>query len=98
MNITPIVEALFALMLAVITTFVIPYIKSKKNSEEIALIMSWVVIAVRAAEQIYKAGHGDEKKAYVLAYLNNKGLMIDSDTLDKMIEAAVYDLKMEVSE
>lgn len=39
------------------------------------------------------AGHGAEKKAYVLEYLNSKGYKLDSDTIDNLIESAVLELK-----
>lgn len=51
-------------------------------------------IAVSAAEQIYVgSGRGEEKKAYVLEFLNSKGFTVDMDSLDKLIESAVYALK-----
>lgn len=39
------------------------------------------------------AGRGEEKKAYVLDYRNRKGYKLDSDTIDKLIESAVLELK-----
>ncbi|MBS6833541.1 MAG: hypothetical protein KH216_12100, partial [Clostridiales bacterium] len=35
---------------------------------------------------------GAEKKAYVVEFLNSKGFKIDAETLDKLIEAAVFNL------
>ncbi len=93
-NITPIVEALFALFAAIITAIVIPYIRSKTNAQQQAEINAWVKIAVNAAEQIFNgSGRGPEKKAYVLAFLMEHGMKLDEEKLDAMIEAAVYDLK-----
>lgn len=93
-NITPIVEAVFALIAAIITALVIPYIRSKTTMQQQAEINAWVKIAVNAAEQIYNgSGRGAEKKAYVLAFLMEHGMTLDEDKLDAMIEAAVYDLK-----
>lgn len=93
-NITPIVEAVFALIAAIITALVIPYIRSKTNAQQQAEINAWVKIAVNAAEQIYNGvGRGAEKKAYVLAFLMEHGMTLDEEKLDAMIEAAVYDLK-----
>ena len=47
----------------------------------------------KAAEQLYTgSGRGAEKKAYVVEFLNSKGFKIDAETLDKLIEAAVFNL------
>lgn len=56
--------------------------------------MGWVKIAVVAAEQLYKGSdRGEEKKAYVLDWLNKQGITIDADKLDAMIEAAVHEIQ-----
>ena len=93
---TTIFEAVFALIAAVITAIVIPYIKSKTTAQQQAALASWVKIAVAAAEQIYVgAGRGEEKKAYVLEWLAARNITVDTDKLDAMIEAAVYELGKE---
>lgn len=94
MDITTIIEAVFALIAAVITAIVIPYIKSKTTAQEQTEINAWVKIAVSAAEQIYNgSGRGTEKKEYVLNWLLQHGVTVDESKLDAMIEAAVYELK-----
>ena len=93
-DITPVVQALIGLLSAIIVCFVIPYIKSKTNAQEQEELAAWVKIAVTAAEQIYKgAGRGKEKKAYVIAWLNANGMTLDDESVNAMIEAAVYELK-----
>lgn len=93
-NITPIIEAVFLLIAAVITAIVIPYIKSKTTTQQQAEINAWVKIAVTAAEQIYNgSGRGAEKKAYVLNWLKQHGVTVDEAKLDALIESAVYELK-----
>lgn len=93
MNITTIIEAVFALIAAVITAIVIPYIKSRTTAQQQEQINTWVRIAVSAAEQIYAgSGRGEEKKAYVIDWLRNHGITVDESKLDALIEAAVYDL------
>ncbi len=92
-NITPIVEAVVALIAAVITCFLVPYIKSKYGAEKLEEIRKWVCIAVEAAEQIFVGtGLGKQKKAYVEEFLASKGFTLDADSIDKMIEAAVLAL------
>lgn len=93
MDITTIIEAAAALVAAVITAVVIPYIKSRTTAQQQAEINAWVKIAVTAAEQIYRgSGRGEEKKAYVLNWLAEHGITVDEAKLDALIEAAVYEL------
>lgn len=93
-DITTIIEAVFALLAAVITAIVVPYIKSGTTAQEQKEINAWVRIAVTAAEQIYTgSGRGKEKKAYVLDWLRAHGITVDESRLDAMIESAVYDMK-----
>ena len=90
MDITPIVNALIALAAAVVTAFVIPWIKTKTTAAQREEISAWVKIAVTAAEQIYTGqGRGKEKKAYVLQFLAERNLKIDEESVDLMIESAV---------
>lgn len=92
-DITDLVKALLALISVAITTFLIPYIKSKTNIQQQEQIIAWVKLAVAAAEQIYTgSGRGKEKKEYVLKWLKDRGLTLDADTVDAMIEAAVHEL------
>lgn len=90
---TPVLQAIVGLCAAIITTFVVPYIKSKTTLEQQTQINEWIKIAVSAAEQVYDGpGQGDKKKAYVLTWLAGHGIAVDEDKLDAMIEAAVYEL------
>lgn len=88
-----IINAVVALIAALISAVVIPWIKSKTTAAQFEQIEMWVTVAVEAAEQIYTgSGRGAEKKAYVIDFLTEKGFKIDADSLDKLIEAAVFDL------
>lgn len=92
-DLTPIMEAIIALVVAVITAFVIPWLKGKIDADKLEKIKLWVTVAVEAAEQLYVGtGRGEEKKAYVVQFLQEKGFTIDPDSLDKLIEAAVFNL------
>ena len=92
-------EGILTVLFALVTLYVIPWIKSKVTAEELADIIKWVKIAVQAAEMIYKeAGMGKAKKAYVIEYLNNIGVKYDADKIDGMIESAVLELKRELEE
>ena len=95
-DLTPIVNAVITLIAAIVTTFLIPWIKSKIDAAKLAQIVEWVGIAVRAAEQIYnESGMGEKKKQYVLDFLADKGFTLDSNSINAMIEAAVKELNIE---
>ena len=95
-DLTPIVNAVITLIAAIVTTFLIPWIKSKIDAAKLAQIVEWVGIAVREAEQIYnESGMGEKKKQYVLDFLASKGFTLDPDSINAMIEAAVKDLNIE---
>ena len=93
-DLTNIFSESITLLVALITTFLIPYIKSKLGNEKLENLKTWVKVAVQAAEMIFnETGMGAVKKAYVIEYLNNKGYDVDIDTLNNLIEAAVLELK-----
>lgn len=93
-DLTPVVNAIIALIAAAISVFLIPWIKEKIEAEKLEQVIGWVTIAVEAAEQIYReSGMGAKKKAYVLDFLAKKGITLDVDSIDAMIESAVLDLK-----
>lgn len=92
-DLSSIANAVIAMIAAVISAFVIPWIKSKTSDTQFEQIKTWVTVAVEAAEQLYTgSGRGAEKKAYVIEFLTNKGFEIDEETLDNLIEAAVFNL------
>jgi len=94
MDITGIVEAAAVLIAAIITGFIVPYIKGKISAENQRQICKWVKIAVAAAEQIFTAsGMGAKKKGFVLDFLQDHGFKVNEDSLNALIEAAVYELK-----
>lgn len=93
-DITNIVSAVITLIIAIITSFLIPWLKTKMDAEKFENVKAWVKVAVQAAEMIYTGtGRGEEKKAYVLKYLNDKGYTLDTDTINNLIESAVLELK-----
>ena len=92
-DITPIVEAILALVAVIITSIVIPYIKKRTTAEQQKELVAWVKIAVTAAEQIYTGvGRGPEKKMYVVEWLADRNIAVDTNKIDALIESAVYEL------
>lgn len=96
MNITPIINAVIALIAALVSAFVIPWIKKKVAACDLDRLQSWTNIAVAAAEQIYTAVQGEEKKQYVLKYLAAKGYNINDEDIENTIESEVLRLHNEL--
>lgn len=96
---TDITELILSLLSAVVITvslFLIPWLKGKVGAQNMERFLAWVDIAVRAAEQVYAATQGREKKAYVLQYLEDRGFYVDALDLDMAVEAAVNRLHNEL--
>lgn len=92
-DITPVAEAVVALLATIITVFIIPYIKSRTTSEQQETVAKWVKIAVEAAEQLYTgSGRGAEKKVYVMEFLEKHNISLDTEKLEAMVESAVGSL------
>lgn len=92
-DLTPIFEAIIALIAALVTYKVIPWIKSKTTESQQAILMATVRTLVYAAEQLYGAGKGKEKFTYVRQKLQEKGFDVDVDA----IEAAVKEITIEIA-
>ena len=74
-DLTPIFNAVIALLAALVTAFVIPWIKRKTNAQDREDLLRWVEIAVAAAEQLWDSTQGEEKKKAVLAFLREMGFI-----------------------
>lgn len=93
MNVYQIGMLIIAVLSAVVTYVVVPLLRAKLGDQQLAVVKEWVTIAVHAAEQIFHAsGQGEEKKQYVVDFLNSKGLKISAEELDRLIEAAVFEM------
>lgn len=89
LDITSIAEALITLLIAVVGV-VYTYLRNKSSNAD--QLDRWVQIAVSAAEQAYKTGVTDDRKAYAQDVLAKQGLKLDWGKVDDMIEAAVNQL------
>ena len=89
-----IIKAVISLVVALITTFIIPAIAKWIGNLNNAKLKSFIKSAVRAAEQIYGGGTAEIKKQYVIDHIKEKfkKLNISSDELDTYIEDAVYEV------
>ena len=91
-DLTPILNAVIALAAALITAFLIPWIRKKIGAENMDDFLQWVEIAVAAAEQLYESTDGEKKKEYVVDFLEDKGFKFNMEELENAIEAAVLHL------
>ncbi len=92
-DLTSLLEALTALAAALLTAFVIPWLRDRTTAQQQESLRTWAEIAVSAAEQMYRSGGGQEKKAYVLAFLEGRGYRMDDEAVEMAVEAAVLDLR-----
>ena len=91
-DLTPIFQALIALMAALITCKLIPWVKSKTTKQQYENILTVAKVAVYAAEQIFGAGQGYEKMEYTLDVLKKAGFNIDATIAREAIEKAVMEM------
>lgn len=92
-DLTPIFEAIIALIAALVTYKLIPWLKARTTESQQAMLMATVRTLVYAAEQLYGSGKGDEKLQYVKQKLEEKGFDVDIDA----IEAAVKEITIEIA-
>ncbi len=95
-DLTPIINAFIALFAAIITAFVVPWIKRQTSAKDREELLKWVEIAVGAAEQLFDASQGAAKKNAVVAFLREKGFVFTESEIDNAIEAAVLRLHREL--
>ena len=95
-----ILKVVISICAALVTVYVIPYLKTLKEDRRYSQIVEMVEVAVRAAEQTIKgAGKGVEKKkeveSIIYAWLLERGIEITPEQINQLIECAVYQLKQE---
>ena len=95
-DLTPIINTAIALLAALVSAFVIPWLKAKTSEQDREELLKWVEIAVAAAQQLYHQLEGAERKQYVRAFLASKGYDVKEHEVDNAIEAAVLKLHREL--
>lgn len=90
-----IIIGLLSIIGTITTYFLVPYLKQRTTAQQREDIDFWVRMAVAAAEQIFNIPKsGNEKKVFVLEYLNELNIKVTEQELDVLIEAAVYELNL----
>lgn len=95
-----ILKVVVSVCAALITVYVVPYLKTLRQDKRYASLMDMVEVAVKAAEQTIKEpGQGDYKKAEVIAFVSDwmtdHGIKISQEELSQLIECAVFQMKQE---
>lgn len=93
-----IISAILTILVALITTFVIPWFKARFTKEQMDAFNYYLDLAVRCANQIYTPEQWAEKKTYVTHYLtdvvNDKfALSLTEQDIDVLIEGTVKKVK-----
>ena len=91
-DITPILEVIITLFSAIMTSCIIPLVKTRLSQSKQEKLKFWTETAVKAAEQIYGSKAGHQKKEYVVQFLLAKGIVFDVDEVTAMIESSVHEL------
>ena len=92
-DITQIVVAVIGLLGIIITSVIVPLIKSKLTNSQWETILNYALAGVQAAEIIFNAqGQGEDKLRWVSEYITKQcaahGIKIDMDTVRVAIENA----------
>lgn len=101
-NITPIILAIIALCTVLLTSFVIPKLKTKHPQEEIDKALNQLevyknvaMLACRMVEQLYPGmaqTKFNEARNFMIDYLTKAGIEIDEDQVTAAIESAVLEI------
>lgn len=101
-DITQIVVAVIGLLGIIITSVVVPLIKSKLTNSQWESIKNYALAGVQAAEILIGAGNGtkkfEEAKKYIEKQCAAHGIKIDTDTIQIAIENAWKELGLDHEE
>lgn len=95
-NLTPILEAVIALAVAIISAFVVPWINSKITANDREDLLKWVDIAVAAAQQLFHQLNGAQRLDYAMDFLAKQGFDVDDAAVVNAVEAAVLRLHQQL--
>ena len=94
-DLTQIILAIITLIGAIITRYLIPWIKNKLDDRQYEVLATLVRVGVYAAEQLFSRDEWKEKKQYVVDLLSENGYSIDATAVNALIEATVRELRIE---
>lgn len=99
-DVTQIVAVLIGLLSVLVTSVIVPLIRTKLTNVQWETVKNYVLAGVQAAEIIFDAqGKGEEKLEWVSKYIEAQckahGIEIDMDTVRVAIENAWKDLGLD---
>lgn len=87
--------ALVQIVVLIALGALIDFLAKKIGNENVKKYYDLVKKGVQAAEQVYGAGQGEEKKAWVLEYLSKAlGKKLSADDLNMLLESAVHEMNL----
>ena len=85
--------AIISIAGALVSAYVIPWIKANVSAKDLETITFWVRFAVRCADQPFTPEQWEQKKQYVMQYIidkcNELGLKLSDVDINTLIEAMV---------
>jgi len=95
--------AIITILCALITRFIVPWVKEKIEASRYKNIMDKIIDAVHGVEEIYKqSGMGEIKKQevinYISMYLLKKNIRLSDEEIELLIHSAVCQLHLEEKE
>lgn len=93
-----IVSAILTIIVAIITSVVIPWLKTKIRTDQMELLKKYTEYAVRCAEMLYTPEQWREKKDWVMEYITEKvnesfSLTLTYEDINTLIEGVVNEVK-----
>lgn len=88
-NLQPLFEAAITIIFAILTRYLVPWIRDKLDDQQEQRLLTAVDVAVYAAEKAYGSGEGQKKLQYAQKYLESQGYDLDPFELCIMIDAAI---------
>lgn len=85
-DLTPILQAVIALLAALVTYKLIPWIKARTTSEQQTMLRATIKTLVFAAEQFFGAGTGEQKLDWVVQQLEKRGYTADRVEIEAIIK------------
>jgi uncharacterized membrane protein YhiD involved in acid resistance len=92
-DLTPILQAVIALLASIITYKLVPWLQSRLDAQQMENLHVAAKVAVFAAEQLAETGVIRDKLSYVKYRLEEQGYDLDEETIRDAIENAVQELK-----
>ena len=92
-----ILKLVVSIATALVTSYLIPYLKSKTKVKQQEEIIGVIEVAAKAAEQTLE-GSAVKKAAvvnYASKWLGERGIKLSEDQIDKLVESVVYSITNE---